>query len=150
MYTIQTKSVRHHVTCVPLPLTLTESPGPPAPARWAESEQFWILDCQFWIPESSDNSVGSSENVRRNRQADLFSSFQIDHELELHRLLNRKVSGLGAFQDLVDVGCGASIIIRSVRTVGHKAPIFYKTRIGVDHRQPTFFSVAHEFFPVCG
>ena len=31
-----------------------------------------------------------------------FRRFQIDDELELRRLLHRKIGGLGAFQDLID------------------------------------------------
>ena len=42
------------------------------------------------------------QHVRRNRQADLLGGFEIDDELELRRLLDGKIGGLGAFQNLVD------------------------------------------------
>ena len=51
--------------------------------------------------------VRSRQDVGRNRQADLLGGFEIDHQLELRRLLDGKVGGLGAFQDFVDVSCGA-------------------------------------------
>jgi len=52
---------------------IIESPYRPAPARWAES---------------------SGRSAWR---------LQIDHKLELRRLLNGKIRGLGAFKDFVDV-----------------------------------------------
>ena len=54
-----------------------------------------------------DHPVRPRQHVRRNREADLFRGFQIDDEFELRRLLYRKIGGLGAFQDFVDIGGGA-------------------------------------------
>src|SRR3954463_12310018 len=54
---------------------------------------------------SLDHSIGSREQGRRNRQTDLLGSFQIDHQLEVDRLLDRKIARLGAFQDLIDIAC---------------------------------------------
>src|SRR5262244_2824725 len=73
---------------------------------------------------SKENSIQSSpldflsfghfirpcQHIRRNRQADLFSGFEIDNELELRRLLDWQVRRLGAFQNLIDVYCGTSIL----------------------------------------
>ena len=52
------------------------------------------------------------QHVRRNRQADLLGGFQIDDELELLRLLDWKIRGLGAFEDLVHVGGGTTIQVK--------------------------------------
>jgi len=41
--------------------------------------------------------VRPCQYVGRNGQADLLGSFQIDDELELHRLFDRKVSWFGTF-----------------------------------------------------
>ena len=47
-------------------------------------------------PTSLDHSIRSRQHVRRNRQADIFGRFQIDHELELCRLLHRQVRAIVA------------------------------------------------------
>src|SRR6266508_5947440 len=54
---------------------------------------------------SSYDAVGSRQHIRRNCQADLLCGFEINDELKLLRLLHGQVSGLGAFQNLVHVGC---------------------------------------------
>ena|SRR5437870_2216998 len=52
-------------------------------------------DFGFSIAESSDDFVGSSQDVGRNRKSDLLCRFQVDHQLKPRRLLDRKVGGLG-------------------------------------------------------
>ena len=47
-----------------------------------------------------DHSIRSRQHIRRNRQADLLGGFQIDHKLELLRLLDRKVAGLAPLRIL--------------------------------------------------
>ena len=46
---------------------------------------------------SFDDPVRPHQHVGRNRQADLLGGFQIDDELELGRLLDGEIGGLGAF-----------------------------------------------------
>ena len=48
------------------------------------------------------------QHIRRNRQADLLRGFQIDDQLELCRLLDGQIGGLGAFQNLVHIRSGAA------------------------------------------
>ena len=64
-----------------------------------------ILDFGFSILdlESFDNSVCSSQDVGRNRQADLLRRLQVYDQLELRRLLHRKIGRLGAFQHKLDI-----------------------------------------------
>ena len=52
---------------------------------------------------SSDDSVRPPQHLLRNRQADLLRRLEIDHQLELRRLLHRQVGRLGALQDFVHV-----------------------------------------------
>ena len=47
------------------------------------------------------------QHLLRNRQTDLLSGFEIDEKLKFRRLLHRQVSGLGAFENLIDVLSGA-------------------------------------------
>jgi hypothetical protein len=41
---------------------------------------------------SFDHSIRSRQHIRRNRQADLLGGFEIDDQLELLRLLDRKIA----------------------------------------------------------
>ena len=59
-----------------------------------------------------NDGIRPQQQRLRNRKAECVRSFQVDHQLELGRLLDGKVRELGAFQDLVHVrrrvaeGCG--------------------------------------------
>ena len=57
-----------------------------------------ILDCS-----SSDDPIRPRHHLRRNREAELLGSFEVDDQLELRRLLDREVAGFRAFEDLVHV-----------------------------------------------
>ena len=62
---------------------------------------------RYLLRLSLNYSIRPRQHVRRNRQADLLGGLEIDEELELRRLLDGHVGGLGAFQDLVDKVSGA-------------------------------------------
>jgi hypothetical protein len=66
--------------------------------------------CRFDLisTRSLDHFIRSHQNLLRNRETDLLRSLEIDHQLKLRRLLDGKLGGLCAFQDLVHVrGCTA-------------------------------------------
>src|SRR5262244_1832060 len=50
-----------------------------------------------------DHLIRSYEHIRWNRQADLLRGLQVNNKLKLHRQLDGKVSGLGAFENSVDI-----------------------------------------------
>ena len=52
---------------------------------------------------SFDQLIGAQQERFRDRQPEPFGGGQIDDEIELGRLFNRKLARLGAAQDLVDV-----------------------------------------------
>ena len=54
-----------------------------------------------------DHLVRLQQQQRRNRQAQRLGRLRIDDQLELRGLLDGQISRLGAFQELVDVDCGA-------------------------------------------
>jgi hypothetical protein len=56
---------------------------------------------------SADDSIGSGQDVRRDRQADLLRGLEIDHQFELGGLLDGKVGGLCAFENFIHVSRGA-------------------------------------------
>src|SRR6266481_5492443 len=71
---------------------------------------------------SLDHGVRPPKYRLRDRQAEGLGGLEVDDQLELRRLLDGQVRGVGAFEDLVDVGRGAAIQISIVRSIGHKAP----------------------------
>jgi len=51
-------------------------------------------------PQRTNRLIGAGEQRRRYRAAERLRSLEIDHKLELGRLLNRRLGRFGAFQDL--------------------------------------------------
>src|SRR5262249_54197047 len=56
-----------------------------------------------------------------NREAEYLRGLEIDHELELRRLFDRKLGGLGTFEDLVRVNGSASVKIDHLWAIRHQA-----------------------------
>src|SRR5262249_44576072 len=70
---------------------------------------------------SFDHFIRSCQHVRRNRQADLLGSFQIDDQLKLCWLFHWHFSWLCTSQDFIHVDRGPPPQIGEVRTIGHHA-----------------------------
>src|SRR6476620_11792894 len=60
-------------------------------------------------PKLFDHFIRSRQHIRRYCQTDLLRCFQINYKFELLRLLDRKVGGLGAFEDLVHISCSPAV-----------------------------------------
>ena len=87
----------------------------------------WLaLNRKIGNRKSLDQLGRSGEHLWRNRQADLFRSFQIDHELELRRLLDGKIGRLGSLENSVHVISDAPVALREVGPVGHEPTGIYK------------------------
>src|SRR5713101_4410501 len=71
---------------------------------------------------SLDDLIRPPQQRRRDPQPEGLGGLEVDDQLELRRLLDGQVGGLGAFENLVHVGRGAPKQISSVRSIGHKAP----------------------------
>ena len=52
---------------------------------------------------SFNHLVGARDDRRRNLKADRFRNFQVNSELERHRLRNGQIAGLGATQNLIGI-----------------------------------------------
>jgi hypothetical protein len=75
-----------------------------------------------------------TQHLLRNRQADLLRRLEIDHQLELRRLLHRQIGRLGSLQDFVHVICDAPVAVREVRPVGHEPTGIYSFSVAVHRR----------------
>src|ERR1041385_7286225 len=64
---------------------------------------------------SSNHPIGPRQHLLWNRHADLFGSFEIDHQLKFRRLLNGEIRGLGSLEDFVYVDSYAPVALRRVR-----------------------------------
>ncbi len=78
-----------------------------------------------------DDLIRSRQHIRWNRQTDLLCRFEIDHELELGRLLHWEIGGFGSFQDLVHVHSRTAIEVSGVRPVGHETTLIDKRLVWV-------------------
>lgn len=70
----------------------------------------------------ADHLIRAEQQRLRNGESERAGRFQVDHELELRRLLDRKVSGAGATQDLADDGGNAQVAFGHVGEQGHLLP----------------------------
>src|SRR5438552_15875771 len=73
-----------------------------------------------------DNLIRPSEYWRRDLQTKLLRRLEVDHQFELGWLLDGKVSGLGAFEDLVHIGGGTPIQIGKARSIRHETTHFHE------------------------
>jgi hypothetical protein len=85
-----------------------------------------------------DHFICPLQHVDRNGQANLFRGLKVDDEFKLRRLLHRQISGLGAFQDLVDVNSSPPIEVFEVRPLRHETAGFHKVILKVNSRHPVF------------
>src|SRR5262245_36254689 len=92
----------------------------------------------------SNHLVRSRQHVRRNREADLFSGFKINHKLKLHRLLYREVSRFGTFQNFVYVDGSAAPLVGKVGRVGHQSPSINNLRATVYRWQSVLSCELHD------
>src|SRR5262245_49365358 len=68
-----------------------------------------------------DHLVGAGEQRRRNLKVDRFRRGEIDHQIELRRHLDWKVSRLRALENPTDVDAGATMGIGQAGSVAHQA-----------------------------
>lgn len=66
---------------------------------------------------SLQHFIRGDKEILGNGHIDLLGRLQVDNKLELGRLLHRKVTGICATQDLVDINCGMGPHRRLVRAI---------------------------------
>src|SRR5713101_7270832 len=100
------------------------TPSPPAAPRRRAAWRGAPHPCQpgTSAAPSLDDLIRPPQQRWRDRQAEGLGGLEVDDQLELRRLLDGQVGGLGALEDLVDVGRGPPKHISKVRSIGHEAP----------------------------
>src|SRR5262245_66342910 len=71
---------------------------------------------------SFNHLVGEREQPVRNLEAERLGGLEVDHQLELGRLLDRQIARLGALENPADVNAGLAIGVRKVRSIAHQTP----------------------------
>src|SRR5260370_851589 len=80
----------------------------------------WLVTLTVW--PSLDHLIRPLQERLGDRQAEGLGGLEVDDQLELGRLFDGKIAGLGSFEDLVHVGRGTPELVRNVRPIGHEAP----------------------------
>src|SRR5438067_10863554 len=84
---------------------------------------------------SFDNLVRAGEQRWRHGEAERVGGLQIDHQLELGRLLNRQIGRPGAFEDLVDQLCRLDILVDEIGAVGDETAGHDVQTVWIDYRE---------------
>src|SRR4051812_28407316 len=71
-----------------------------------------------------DDLIRSKQQRLRNDQAERARRFQVDDEIELRRLFDRQISGLCAFENLVDECRGMAINGDRIHAVANESSCF--------------------------
>src|SRR3954451_3344282 len=72
-------------------------------------------------PSLLDHLSGTGEGQRLHSEAERLRSFEVDDQLEAGRLLNRKIGGLGALENIADQNAALVINRRGVRAIADQA-----------------------------
>src|SRR5215510_9290151 len=88
---------------------------------------------------SLDHLGRLEEQRARDGEADGLGHLEVNDEVELRRLLDRQISGLGTLEDLVHIPGDEPVHVRQPRAIRHQAACLY----------PPFLAI-HRWQAVCG
>src|SRR4029077_15637079 len=78
----------------------------------------------------------------------LLGRLKIDYELKLPWLLHRQVGGLGALENLINVGRGAAEEVGNTHAIGHKPSFFHIFGTVVHRWEPALCREVYNLFSV--
>src|SRR6478609_2637932 len=123
-----------------------------APCSPVVSDQpaFWHLDAARGPSTPSfDHLVGAGEQGWWDFDAERPSGLEIDDQLVLGRLLDRKVGGLGSLEDFIHKTSCPTIEVGVVHAVRHQAAVIDNVLECVDRRELVFCTQANNGSAVC-
>src|SRR5262249_9724877 len=85
---------------------------------------------------SLNELVGSQQKRLRDRQAERLRCLEVDDQIELGRLLDRQIGGLGPLEDPINVNRRSSLHLRNIYPIGHEATRLDKDLELIDCRDP--------------
>src|SRR6266542_1690126 len=91
-----------------------------------------------------DYLIRPPQHGLRDRQAEGLGGLEVDDQFELRRLGDGQISGLGAIENLIDVGGGAPEHVRDAGSIGHEAAGVYRLPPWINRRQPTLCRKGYE------
>src|SRR3989442_12771620 len=106
-------------------------------ARSSASRTWRYMRWPDWATssESSDDLVGTQQEIGRKHQVERAQVLAIDDQLEVRRPLHGELARLCALQHLVDESGGAVEELLRVHAVRHQAARVHELARGVDRRQ---------------
>src|SRR3990172_3202692 len=119
-------------------MSLTMKHRSPADVKWRGPAEFVL---------SLNDLIRPLEERLRDRQAEGLGGLEVDHQLELRRLLDGQVGGLGALEDLIDIRGGTSEQVSKVRPIGHQPTVFPRGPLAAPRWQPVLLGEADNQLP---
>src|SRR5258707_5894111 len=103
-------------------------PSPVATQHSLPSGRYSFLGPDFHRPDRTslrlahlfDHLVRAGQQRRRDFESERFGSFQVDCKIEFGRLLDRQVGRARAVENAINVKCGTTVHLATVRAVGDK------------------------------
>src|SRR5437763_6370652 len=89
------------------------------PLRTVRRVSFMNSSC-VQILRSFDHFVGAQHQLLGDRNTECLGRLEIDHQIELRRLLERQITGLCALQDFVHIGRCSPVLLEDIGTVAHQ------------------------------
>src|SRR2546428_723951 len=103
-----------------------------------------------WRTGSANHLVRQEEERWGYGDAEGLGGLEVEDQLELCGLLHRQVGGLGAFQELVHVGGGASPQVKHVWSIRHETASLHPRPRTVYRWQAMLGREVHNALPVKG
>src|ERR1700730_12777977 len=106
-----------------------------------------------WPPlckRSFDDLVGALQNSLRDRQPKCLGGLEVDDQLEVCRPLHRKISRLGALEDLSDISADQVPIAGLARSIADQAARGDRLTLLIDRRNGIACRQRHELVAPAG
>src|SRR4029450_9813875 len=112
------------------------------------SQGLWPRGGPLWVRSGHrrlfDHLVGNGEHAGRNAQAECLGGLEVNDQLELGRLRDRKVGWLFALENSASINAGLAPGIGPARSVTHQTTNCNELARLIDHREPLPWCPRHD------